>query len=729
MQRRTIFPAFFLSLLLIFSTLTLAPVASASGINDFTDSSVWNFYRAYWSTYGPWGYNATHAYVQASNYNWHGLIFWSKNAYNVSGVTLQVDAGTTNGATYDDNQVNILLTGDSPSTYTGSYSESLFHDGLRLVIVAARGSSGGVNATLVRRSSGVDTVLGNIQLSSYTGKLRFTISSNGAVTAEAYDGVWKTVGTTTISISATYYILLNAFTEYNDAPTYMANFVATGLTEGEGGVSDELYEWISWYSANVDWDSSVYTAYMGLQYGATSLTDVVSKVNALTDPKEVLYWAAALKKYNVESQLEAKIKWALDNMPMLSNGLPQTGSDHFLVYARGVLYAGLYYSNKWNYATSRWNVYTAYNSFKSAVTAAGKPVLWVYADGSTYCINYGPRFYDEAAQTLDVYLIFYDLGVTAALNDAVGVWNWINSNLWSGTYYEYAVNWDTYECEAGGFYQIALKLWARYPDMQYTSRLLTDINTRLLGNRWSSPQWTNYAVAHAAGYTEVRLQNTIMAWSSLLGVYNEMDSTAQANVQALIGGYTAAPQPAWYYLTYNSGLYDAENYGWRWSNTGAIDGNATAAAANLVFMLGMKPGTAALAIPLEEYQYEYTLSMFDKDLFQVDAEARTVKLAIYKPGTVTFIFGNTPVTGTFSSQGVYTVQFASDWNSISSVTRVGNLPTNRVYLGAVAAGEPTPTPTSDSGAPADFSGLLGLVALLGVLIAFLGVATSLQKKL
>ncbi|MEM2999568.1 MAG: hypothetical protein QXX34_03470 [Candidatus Bathyarchaeia archaeon] len=732
-MRKAIFPAIFLFLTL---TITLLPISivHAENLSDFTDTSAWTFYRNYWGTAGPWGYNSTHAYVQSSGWNWHGILFWSNLQYNVSAASIQVSAQlVNNGEQYDDNVVILLLTPDGPSIYNNNYDDAKFHDGIRLEVEAFRSNSG-ANATLLRRSSGSDTRIASITLSSYSVQLKMSIDT-GTLTAQVYDGgTWRTVGSTSISnINA--YIVLDAYTEATTAPTYISNFAASGLSSGSGGGGEPetLAQWLTWYTNEANWQSSIMTAYEGMIFNATDISDVVAKFNALTDPKEVLYWASVLKKYNVESQLESKIKWALDNMPMLSNGLPNTETDHFAVANRGVLYAGLYYSAKWNYATNRWNLNTAYNSFKSAVTAAGHPVLWVYSDGSTYTISYGPRYYDEAAQTIDTYLTFYDLGVSSALTDAINIWNWVNSNLWTGTYYKYAVNWNTYECEAGGFYQIIAKLWARYPNLPNIERLKTDINTRFLNSKWLSPQWASggtsyHAVLHASENTQRRLQNTIMAWTSMLGVYNELDSTAKENIQALIGGYTGYPQPAWYYLTHNSGLYNSASYGWRWSSSDSgTDVSATTSAAALKLLLGMKPGTATIAIPLEEYQYEYILNAFDADLFQIDVGAQRLRLAIYSPGTVTFLYGTTPVTGTFSSSGIYTVQFSSDWNTIVSASKVGNLPSNRVYLGAVQL-EPSPTPSSTPGSTSG-DGLPGLVAILGVLIAFLAVVTAVKRRL
>lgn len=66
-------------------------------------------------------------------------------------------------------------------------------------------------------------------------------------------------------------------------------------------------------------------------------------------------------------------------------------------------------------------------------------------------------------------------------------------------------------------------------------------------------------------------------------------------------------------------------------------------------------------------------------------------------GNLSFIFGSQEVTQNFPSNGVYQVQFASDWNSIFSITKIADV--NSVSLSPVTlqtitrpASTPSPTP-------------------------------------
>lgn len=440
----------------------------------------------------------------------------------------------------------------------------------------------------------------------------------------------------------------------------------------------------------VNWAGSIYTVYLGYMLGTKTLSEFKNAWLALTDAREVLYWASVLMKLGIED--EAKIKWALDAVPMLPNGLPDNaGENTFHVSHRGVLYAGLYYAKKYNYQTSKWNVNTAYNSFKYAVQhgmVPGAGVLWVYGDGTSFTIGYGPRHYDEAAQSLDVFLMFYDLGVSAAMDDAVSIWNWIVANLWTGTYFKYALNWDCLECAVGGFYQIIAKLWQRNPNIQNIQLLSKDISYRFLANRWNSPQWggeTSYfAVLHAyPSNTQRRLENTIMAWSSLMGIYNRMNATEQSWIIDLLQGYGSYPNPAWVNLLQGSGLYDSTSNQFTWWTDTSVSNDATAAGTALIFMQGMIPQDGSLAVPLEENGYEYTLNMLDPQLFQLNIAARTVTLSVFMPGTIKFVYGSTTAAWTFTKTGVWQVTFSSDWNSITSATFISELPSNRRYLGEV----------------------------------------------
>ena len=348
-----------------------------------------------------------------------------------------------------------------------------------------------------------------------------------------------------------------------------------------------------------------------------------SDCNSLQVASEVLYWTPILAKLGYTN--ETTIEWALNSQAMMSDGLPycyndvSSGQEAFLVYDRYLILA-YDYAIQYNYELSKWNLTQAYDSFKAAVTASTYPaLLWIDRDGAPYTISYGPRYYDECGETIDVFLDFYDLGITSALNDAVTTWLWANANLWSGTNYNYALNWAGYECEAGGFLQIALKLWHVDSSLPYTSNLLVDIENRFLAEQFSSPQWLDGVVCHMYEYnSELRLENTVMAWAAILGSYGELPSSYQTDVQQMLLGTGKTSTPGWMQLLQSdlcgSNFPDFLEH----SDSAGPNNDATAIGAALLFMLGIVPQTAVLAVPIEENLYEYIYNIFDPDLFNIN---------------------------------------------------------------------------------------------------------------
>jgi hypothetical protein len=374
---------------------------------------------------------------------------------------------------------------------------------------------------------------------------------------------------------------------------------------------------------------------------------------------------------------------------MMSSGLPNTGADSlsgspqaFLVYNRFLILA-YGYAIQYNYDLTKWNLTQAYTSFKTSVESAAYPaLLWVDQNGTAQSISYGPRYYDECGETIDCFLDFYSLGIASALNDSLATWLWTNNNIWSGTNYNYALHWAGYECEAGGFLQIALKLWHDDGSLTDTQNLLGDIENRFLQEQWLSPQWTttlggpsSYAVTHmASNNPQLRLENTVQAWTAILGSYEELNSTYQSDVQSMLTGTTSA----WYELLQSSLCGSNFPYFSEHSDSGPSN-DATATGADLLFILGIVPQTASLAVPVEENSYEYIYNILDPELFNINLTTNVVTVSLATAGTLNFQYNQT-VTGNFSTPGVYTVQFSPDWNNILSTTFASALPSNRQYM-------------------------------------------------
>jgi hypothetical protein len=447
----------------------------------------------------------------------------------------------------------------------------------------------------------------------------------------------------------------------------------------------------------INWTESITTAYLGMLFGKTNMTDLQNIIATSTSWQDVLSWSAITIKYGIEN--ETKIKWALNEATMvagLPNATQELGYDSYMVHNRGALY-GYYWADKYSYLQSKWNTTTAFNNFASAYNWTGHGFLWYVNATFTETINYGPRYFDECAETLACFLIFYEMcNVSEALSYAETEWKYLNEHLWKtdptyGDFFTYAASWQGWECSGGAFLQIIG--WLKYlsPSVGNISRLITDMSNRYIMKRWYSPQWT-YSdtsafpaiVVHMKdGNPERRLTSTITAWSSLFSMYQLFNDTEIQYFQDMLNGYTFGGTtylPAWKCL-YNTtaALYNETAAAFGYSSTIAtISNSATAFATALQFLIGMTPVNATLAVPVESLEYEHLFNMFDSQLFNISFATRKVTVGIGKAGTINFTF-NVTATQMFNQAGLYELTFDSSWNTITNCTNIGSLPTRR-YL-------------------------------------------------
>lgn len=466
---------------------------------------------------------------------------------------------------------------------------------------------------------------------------------------------------------------------------------------------------------NVDWAQNMDTLYQGLIFGKITKADIewafanycmtsyYPQSPTETSWQDVLHWAPRLQKLGIEN--ETMIKWALEKSAMLPDGLPRSGSggplsgDYFLVYDREYLY-GYSYSLSFNFLTSKWNVTTAFNSLNQSWHSCPKfPGGFLYTYDKNRSYSFSNRYYDENAETMSCFLLLYEFGAgNGSLDNALAIWNYVNNNHWSdgseyntGYHYNYqaSTTQSMYECEAGGFLQVISDLRYTYdsPLENYT-RLLNDVENRFLQKRWDSYQWshrnigTKYVCTHEwQSNDQTRLKNTVMSWAAIIGVYDLLSSDAKKNATEMLEGY-AGYDPAWKLLRNSSAsLFNNVTNLFRYSSTDTTyTYDATSLACALSFMLGIIQVNATLAIPIEELHYEYQYNILDPELFRVDCINHKVIVSIYTPGFLEFIFNKT-VYQEFTQSGVYLLSFASDWDSISSIVRTGDLPSQRKYLG------------------------------------------------
>jgi hypothetical protein len=433
----------------------------------------------------------------------------------------------------------------------------------------------------------------------------------------------------------------------------------------------------------------------------------------------ILEMCAVTQKLNLTWTNQANdIIWALENASSWMVGsLPQTTNDQqhnpcFCVENAYALY-GYYYAAVYNSSTQNinllgiWNSSAAYNQFDTDVNYSvanagtsgvkGLP-LWCYFTTGQSSTN---RYYDEDACTIDCYLIFYSLlNVSDALNKAAYWWSYTNQIHWNELQQHYGYTGTTgYECEASFFLKIISILDYYSSDLGNWSRVLTDIDNRFLSSEWNSPQWGgSYVVIHEnPGNSQRRLQNTLGTWQALLGVYLQLNSTYQSDIEDMLSGNTNT-QPAWALLlvpdsttfpaytgSTGAGLFNATDDLFDMNSADGgygvvpLNYNATALGVELMVMLGIVPGTTTMAFPLEELNYEYVQDI-DPALLQLNSTLREVCIPVVQNGTITFQYGTSPITYSFDRAGVYTVSFSPSWNTITNVTLKSSLPGNLIYF-------------------------------------------------
>ncbi len=384
---------------------------------------------------------------------------------------------------------------------------------------------------------------------------------------------------------------------------------------------------------------------------------------------------------------------ALEQMAMCGS-LPITANAHgygdpdkansgcYLVYHRfalwGYQYAGTYGLGE------KWNATQAFTSFSNAYDkrpsgSASGEMLWCDPQ-ENWAASYSSRYYDEHAETLSVFLKLAEQGVPEAMVYADKVWTGVQGH-WSGQYFGYTGT-STVECEMGNFAQVI----AEYKDQKggvipYWDRVISDLNYKLLASRWSSPGWANPGViVHAKGLnSELRLMETMGAVIALQTQYPHFISAMKTNWQSMLMGSS----PAWQGLM--ASALNRDGY-FRGTSTSSQSNDATVCAAATLFLEGIVPVTGSLNIPNREEYYNDLRTPFSIQDFKFDYANRSITVPL-NAGQVTFIYGAVPVSYNFPSNGVYTIQFSSDWNAITAVNDepvVASEPTAPQNLAATA---------------------------------------------
>jgi hypothetical protein len=375
----------------------------------------------------------------------------------------------------------------------------------------------------------------------------------------------------------------------------------------------------------------------------------------------------------------------------------------FLVYNRYALY-GYKYAAQYSDSTSKWDINQAFTDFAAAYTK--KPIgsvsgemLWCDPQ-ENWAKSYSSRYYDEHAETLSSFLQFAEQNVPNALSYADQAWTGVQSH-WNSQYGYYGYTGTTVtECEVGNFAQIIAEyMTQKGGTITNWDRVISDINYKLLANSWSSPGWASPGVMiHAKGVnSQLRLWETMGSTIALQNLFPYFTPTMKTNWASMLMG----ANQAWKGLVASS--LNTGGYFSGVSGTGTSN-EATVCAAATLFLDGIVPVTGNLAIPYrEEFCNDYRTPFSVCD-FKFDYTNRQIRIPV-NAGQLTFIYGSSPISYTFPTSDIYTIQFSNDWNLITAVNGVPvvtNPPSEPQTLKAIAGNNQVALtwspPTTDGGA-------------------------------
>jgi hypothetical protein len=285
------------------------------------------------------------------------------------------------------------------------------------------------------------------------------------------------------------------------------------------------------------------------------------------------------------------------------------------------------------------------------------------------------RYYDDTAQTIEWFL---EVGGNSYLNTCDYIWNFQQDYFWNGRFYGYSDDSrykSNMETEVGPFALISGRyLMTKGNFRQFGSRIVSDLNAKLLVNGYSSPLWNHYTLNHLPDYDERRLENAVIAWGALHAYYPQMTSTMQTTLQGMC-------DIGWRGLIAEPRSFDSTTNRFRmWAGSQSTM-SATGAGLMYMFLNGIVPKTGSIAIPLNDECYEDTASWSPATMFRFDYNNHQIRIPV-NAGQLEFLFGSGRASYTFPSSGVYTVTFSDDWNIVMSTNRIGSFDSQFKYVPA-----------------------------------------------
>ena len=462
---------------------------------------------------------------------------------------------------------------------------------------------------------------------------------------------------------------------------------------------------VTWTTVAHDTDVDVY----GLMFGKMTAANMATELDYYNDLgteagyRYAMYMAHYSFLLGFESEaILVEVKRTLAQIDFRKH-LPENFADNYLTqrFAAVPFYG---YAKDLAYQLGRWDGILGCNELAAICTIAGYGLD--LADPTDNSFSSSNRYYDENAECLDFFMSMYCLDKinnSAAKTYALStLWEFINANHWSTDHYKYTPASDIYECEGPNFCLIMAQTRARNGytlanatlGTDYLSRILSDIDHRMLKEGWLSPQWcfsagpvTYYCAIHSYDSTdESRMNNTLASIICLHTFYQILDATQKAAIVALISG----GKQWWGKFLSTSRLFDEATHKFRGLSGGATSDGATAVGMLTLWLLGIVPDTGSLYLPIFEIKYE-TAAL--NRYCHFDSAARKIRIPV-KAGNLKFLYGSSHNSTTdvttevivehyFPANGVYDVTFNAAYTQITEVTFVESLDPKLCYVAEV----------------------------------------------
>jgi hypothetical protein len=377
---------------------------------------------------------------------------------------------------------------------------------------------------------------------------------------------------------------------------------------------------------------------------------------------------AELNDYNSSTITECT-RVALQCFPMCGS-LPRTYEGHNgtdPIVTSGFLLNNRFIINGYRYAdelgVSGWNITTAFQDVTRLYLANGPYLVVNPSTNETFSAS---RYYDEYAQSLSLFLEFQFNGAnaTAYMDDAyLNIQTLWHQDTMSGlSYYPYKINDYTVEAEMGNFAQIIQTYRNFRGNISYFDRVAIDLETKLIVDGYNSLGWANTGViVHSIENRQMRLPETLGVVIALQEMYPYFSSGTQTNLENML--------PFGWQGLLNSGLYNNGVF----ANSGVtMDPDASWIGVMTLFLQGIVPRGGHLAFNSSEEGWADYRTVLHTDQWNFNYSNQTIKIPVIA-GNLSFQYGRQEVSYNFTSNGVYYVQFSSDWNSILSVNKLAEV--------------------------------------------------------